>query len=114
MISFSAVIQSKKATGEADDAFEDRVWRERMHRDANGEVFIPGCALKNCLADTARYLSERVPGKKSATYTKHFKAGIMVVENLMLGVQVDDVDGQPKPRSRLLPSGATGCESRPR
>jgi len=86
-LSFSKAIQSKLETGEAHDDFEERTWMERLHVDANGEVFIPPNALKNMLAATAAYLSESIPGKGRQTYTKNFEAGIMVVEPLMLGIK---------------------------
>lgn len=92
-ISFSAPIQSKANQGETPDAFEERCWRERMHVDSeSGEVFIPPGALKGCLQDAAKYLSETVPGKGKATYTKHFEAGIMVVQPLLLGIKPDAVE----------------------
>ena len=93
-ISFSAPVQSIKATGESHDAFEERTWRERLHVNGDGEVFIPPTALKNCLADVAKYLSETVPGKGKSTYTKHFEAGILITDPLMLGVQGKDVEGE--------------------
>lgn len=93
-ISFSAPIQSKKNTGEAHDAFEERTWRERMHVDTSGEVFIPPTAIKNCLSDVAKYLSESVPGKGKSTYTKHIEAGVLVTDPLPLGVKAADVDGE--------------------
>lgn len=98
--SSSRPIESIRNTGESHDAFEQRTWREKIHRNAKGEAFIPPMALKNCLADVARYLSESVPGKGKATYTKHFEAGIIVMEPMMLGVKADDA-----PSERLfLPS----------
>jgi len=93
-LSFSAPIQSKKATGETHDAFEERTWRERMHVDGDGHVFIPPTALKNCLAEVAKYLSESVPGKGKATYTKHFEAGIMVSEQMVLPNCPEEVPGE--------------------
>ena len=72
-------VQSHKDTGESSDAFEERTWRERMHVRDDGTVFLPPMAIKNCLGDVARYLSESVPGKGKATYTKHFEAGVMIV-----------------------------------
>lgn len=93
-ISFNRAIQSKKETGENHDTFEERTWRERLHIDSNGEVFIPPMALKNCLRSVAKYLSETVPGKGKATYTKHFVSGTMVVDTLMLGVKGKDVVGE--------------------
>lgn len=93
-ISFSAPIQSVKNTGESHDAFEQRTWRERLHLDENGIVFIPPSALKNCLSDVAKYLSESVPGKGKSTYTKHIEAGILVTDPISLGVIGTDVAGE--------------------
>jgi hypothetical protein len=93
-ISFSRAIQSPKGTGEGHDAYEERTWRERLHVDIKGEVFIPPMALKNCLSDCAKFLSESVPGKGKATYTKHFDAGTMVTDPIMLGIMGKDVPGE--------------------
>lgn len=89
----SGPIQSVKNTGESHDAFEERTWRERMHVDADGNVFIPPMAVKNMMSDCARFLGETVPGKGKATYTKHFDAGIMVVTPAPLGIKADAVQG---------------------
>ena len=90
----SKVIQTKKETGEDHAAFEERTWRERMHVDQNGKVFIPATALRNCLGDVAKYLSETVPGKGKATFTKHFESGVIVPENLNLGIKAKDIEGE--------------------
>lgn len=90
----SRPIHSTKNTGEGHDAFEERTWRERIHADESGDVFIPPMAMKNCLAECAKFLSESVPGKGKATYTKHFEAGTMVVDPVMLGIKADDVVGE--------------------
>jgi hypothetical protein len=89
-ISFSAPIQSPKNQGEAHDVYEERTWRERMHVE-NNEVFIPPGAMKGCLQDAAKYLSETVPGKGKSTYTKHFEAGVMIIQPLLLGIKPADV-----------------------
>lgn len=73
-----------KANKEADDEYEARTWIERLHVNDEGAVYIPPMALKNCLAEAAKYLSIKIPGKNSATYTKHFEAGVMVVEPMIL------------------------------
>lgn len=93
-ISQSRAIQSEKRTGEAHDAFEERTWRERLHVNQDGNVFIPPMAIKLCLEDCARFLSESVPGKKNATWTKHFEAGIMVIEPAVLAIKADKVVGE--------------------
>ncbi len=93
-ISFSAPISSVKDTGEGHDDFEQRTWRERLHVDDKGIAFVPPNMIKNCLADTAKYLSESVPGKRNATYTKHFEAGLLCTEPMTLGVKAKAVDGE--------------------
>lgn len=98
-LSFSRATQTKRDTDEPADAHEERIWRERMHQDSDGHVFIPPMALKNCLADVAKFLSQTVAGKGKATYTKHFKAGLMVTEPLMLfsggkPIMSTDVEGE--------------------
>jgi len=90
-LSYSGPIKSVKDTGENHDAFEERTWRERMHVDKNGEVYIPANALKNMLTGVALFLSETVRGKGKATYTKHFEAGILVVDSMPLGIKAKDV-----------------------
>jgi hypothetical protein len=74
--------------------YEKRTWRERMHVDSDGHVFIPPMAFKNCLSEAAKYLSEKIPGKGKATYTKHFEAGVLVVEGLRLPILKVDVPGE--------------------
>lgn len=74
--------------------YEKRTWRERLHVDENNNVFIPPMAFKNCLSEAAKFLSKRIPGKGKATYTKHFEAGILVTDGLVLPVKKDDVEGQ--------------------
>jgi hypothetical protein len=76
------------------DEHEEATWRERMHVDANGIVFIPPMSFKNCLAEAAKYKSIQIPGKGKSTYTKHFEAGVMVCEPLSLGIKGADVAGE--------------------
>lgn len=103
VISFSAPIRATKNTGEGHADFEARTWRERLHVDNKGIVFIPPMAIKICLSNIAKYLSETVPGKGKATYKKHFEAGIMCIEPLSLGIKAKDVEGVP----RFVPSDGT-------
>lgn len=92
--SFSAPVQSKRNTGEQHDDFEERTWRERIHADSSGEAYISPMALKNCLSDVAKYLGESVPGKGKSTFTKHFEAGLLVIDPMMLGVKAKDMEGE--------------------
>jgi len=73
--------------------YEERTWRERLHVDKDDNVLIPPMMFKNCLAAVAKYLNIQIPGKGKATYTKHFEAGVMVTEPVVLPVKKADVEG---------------------
>ncbi len=74
-------VEKKKKESDAD--FDDRTWQDKAHYDqSTGEVYLPPMALKNCIADAAQYLSIKTKG--NATYTKHFKAGVLVTEKAYL------------------------------
>jgi hypothetical protein len=99
----------EKLQGEGNDDYAKRTWRNYMHVDKDGEVYIPSNAFKNCLSDTAKYMNIGIPGKGKATYTKHFEAGIQIVEHTKLGIHVDDVEFE----KLFLPSdGRRGSGSR--
>lgn len=83
-----------KLPKEQADDYEKRTWRERMHYDETGQVFIPQMALKNAISEAAKYLSKQIPGKGKATYTKHFEAGVLCLEPIFIGVKKDDVEGE--------------------
>jgi hypothetical protein len=81
----------EKTPKESAADYEKRTWRERLHYDDKGEVFIPPMAPKLCLAAAAAFLSMKIPGKRNATFTKHFVAGVLVLEGIPLGIKKDDV-----------------------
>lgn len=80
--------------GEVPRDREARTWRERMHVNAEGYAFIPPMAFKNSLSEAAKFLSIQIPGKGKATFTKHFEAGILVVDPLILPVKKEEVVGE--------------------
>lgn len=83
-----------KLPRELPKAYEERTWRERMHVEEDGRVFIPGTSLKNALAEAAKYLSIQIPGQGKATYTKNFEAGVMVIDPIRLPYKKDEVAGE--------------------
>lgn len=85
-ILFGRAITSDKHAGEQHDAFERRVWQERCPLNGDGEIFVPGLAFKRSLEWIAKYLGESIKGKGKATYTKYFRSGIMVVDDLVIKV----------------------------
>lgn len=82
-----------KLPKEQPDKYEERTWRNRMHSDDKGFMFIPPMAFKNCIAEAAKFISMGVPGKGKATYTKHFVSGILVTDPITLNVKTADVPG---------------------
>lgn len=77
---------------EAHQAYDTRNWRHRQHCDKEGRVYIPPMAFKNALMEVAQYLGEKIPGKGQATWTKHFTAGLLCTEPVMLGVNRDETE----------------------
>lgn len=74
--------------------YEERTWRERCNADKDGRLFIPPQAFKGCVETAARYLGVQIPGKGKATYSKHFKSGILVPEGMPLPITKDKVSGE--------------------
>jgi hypothetical protein len=93
-LSFSRHYRVEKLQKESPSDYETRTWPERMHVDDNGIVYIPPMAFKLCITAAASFLSMKIPGKRNATFTKHFTAGILVLEALSLGIHKKDVKGE--------------------
>jgi hypothetical protein len=74
--------------------YEARTWRSRMHVTKDGFVFIPPMAFKNCLSEAAKFWNKQIPGKGKATYTKHFEAGIILLDEVQLSIRAEDVEGE--------------------
>ncbi len=83
-----------KLDKESAEDYETRTWRHKLHADSEGRAFIPPTAFKNCLSEAAKYLALQIPGKGKATYTKHFEAGVLVIDAVPLDVTRDTVDGE--------------------
>ena len=86
--------QTEKLEKESHEDYEKRTWRERCHVTKEGNIFIPPMAFKICIETAASFLSMSIPGKGKATYTKHFRAGIIVSEGLVLPYKKEDVRGE--------------------
>lgn len=72
-----------KLSKEGADAHEARTWHYRLHVE-NGYVVMPAMAVRNALAEAAKYLAIQIPGKGKSTYTKHFEAGVLITQNAQL------------------------------
>ena len=87
-------IMAEKLDKESHQDYEKRTWKERCHVDGEGAIFIPPLAFKNCLSEAAKYLSIQIPGRGKSTYTKHFEAGVSVMDPVPIGVKLADVQGE--------------------
>lgn len=77
---------------ESHDAYDRRTWRSKAHIDPEtGQVVIPAMGLKMAIAEAARRLAIKIPGKRGATYTKNILSGILVIQNMPLGITKDDL-----------------------
>jgi len=74
--------------------FEERTWRERCHVREDGHIIIPPMAFSQSLKEAAKYLSLPIPGKARQTFTKHFEAGILVTDPLVLVDTKEEVQGE--------------------
>ena len=83
----------QKFEKETHEDYEKRTWKKRMHINEDGKIFIPPMVFKNCLSECAKYLAQ-IPGKGKTTYTKHFEAGVMVIDPLTLDITDADILGE--------------------
>ncbi len=90
-IVFSKYHSTPKKAKESPADYETRTWREKAHYDSQENVFVPGTMIASCIREAAKFLSQQVPGKGKATFTKHFDAGIQVNNNAMIGIKKKDL-----------------------
>ncbi len=88
----SRMHSAPKMEQEGADEYALRTALEYLHVDPRTkQVFIPPMAVKQSIEGAAKYMQRRIPGKGQATYTKHFKSGLVVAEPIM----VFRADGSP-------------------
>lgn len=100
-----------KLEGEQPDAYEERTWREKAHTDQDGNVFIPPMAVAGGIKEAAKFINEKIPGRRNETWTKHFESGVLVLAPMQLGINIKDVrkhsvhasaDGTPGGKKRVI------------
>jgi hypothetical protein len=57
--------------------------RVKCHAADVGHLLIPGRAFAMALDSTAQLLGHKIPGRRNATYTKHFLAGVLVADAIL-------------------------------
>lgn len=90
----SAYYKTPALEKESKADYEARTWRDKCHTTEDGYIYIPPMSFKNCITEAAKYLSVQIPGKGKATYTKHFEAGVLVMQPMPLPIKKEDVKGE--------------------
>jgi hypothetical protein len=91
----SRAFQSERGDNEPHDKFDERCWRERMHVNEDGVVFVPPLAIKNGLTEAAGKLDMSVPGAGKKKFKGLFASGIMCLNPMVLdGVKATEVVGE--------------------
>lgn len=102
--------QAERKAQELDDDYERRTWRERCHVNADGYIFITPMTFANNLKIAAQYLALPIPGKGGrALFTKHFEAGVMVYDGVVLPERPETVAGEWQ---MVPPNGQKGGRTR--
>lgn len=57
-------------------------------------MFIPPMQFKNALSEVAKYLGIQIKGRGKSNYTKHFEAGVLVTDPMVLPFKEKDVRGE--------------------
>ena len=83
-----------KGDKETSPAYEERTWRHRLHSNGNGTVVIPGMSFKLAVQEAAPFLGHKIPGRRNATWTKHFISGVLVLGDADTGIPAKDVEGE--------------------
>jgi hypothetical protein len=76
---------------ESSEDYDKRTWREHANYDPKTrEMFIPPMGLKLAIAEAAKRLAIKIPGKGKATYTKNVLSGVIAADRIWLGVKMED------------------------
>jgi hypothetical protein len=108
---FGAPVFEKKKSDETHEQLEERVWRDKVRQNADGHVYIQPFALKNALEAAGSRLNMKLTGK--ATYTKLFRQGIVINDEIVL----HDRSGKPvtieaiRPIPMFVPSQMENVEA---
>lgn len=76
---------------ETHDAYDKRIWRDKIWTNKDGVIKIPAINIKKLVEESARYLGLTVQGKKNKTWTKFFERGLMVTQDSLLDFHKDDL-----------------------
>jgi hypothetical protein len=98
---FGKHVPEGKLDNETHEQREERLWKEKIWCNGDGQCYVSPFAITNGLVSGAEWLKRKVPGEGQATFTKRFRSGLNPGNNVLLfksdgkPILVDDV--QPVP-----------------
>lgn len=98
-IGFGKPVTTARAKNQKHDVFEEQTWRERMHVDSEGYLYIPANMAKNTIVEAPKFTSEVGPTGPRSTWTKHVESGLLFDDNLVL----TNGDGKKIHKDRIQP-----------
>jgi len=108
-LSMSKYIQAERKPKELHQDYEERCWRERIHRNKEGKVIIQPMMLVKSVQGGAAFNGTLIPGRGKERYKKHFLAGVRCNQVIVLDLHYEDVERE----TYLVPSdGKTGGTTR--
>ena len=90
----SAMVRPIDRRKESGEQYEEEVWRDRAHYNAEGNVIIPFMAFKKSIASAASLTKRKVVGAGNQTFSAIFKSGVLLDEPLVLDTTRDTLVGQ--------------------
>lgn len=80
--------------GEKHNDFDQRIWRQKAHTDADGRIVIPFMSFKKALDGAAKLTPRKIKGRGNQTYGQQFKSGVLLTEPLKLDVLAAEARGE--------------------
>lgn len=85
--------ETPKKEKELEDAYAKRTFRQFLHVNSDGFVFIPAMAFNKCIQTAIKFMREKIPGKGTSEYGKHFMGGMTCQqEGLVLPLKPEQVE----------------------
>ena len=93
-VRFNKHLTAEGLPNETKEDYEKRVWQERGEYDDDDKLFLRSVKFRKCIQTAAQWMNIQIPGSGKATYTKHFKGGVIVMNSIAIDVHRGDVQGE--------------------
>ena len=90
-LSWSRYLEDARKPGESHDDCDERTWRDKIWATKDGDVYIPGICIHKAIVAAAGKAALGAPGKGQRKIKGYLESGIMVPDDMLLGVKVDEM-----------------------